>query len=109
MDTMSDDVKVFEHDAGSADRDTRRQWRRNRQAAYRLAYKEREGKAHPASKQKPEKADEKKLLDDVIVPVGMSYVDFGVTWDFHVEHPFTPVLRKQSVADEWQRALDEEG
>ena len=95
------DVNVWEHDAGSDDATVRRQWRRNRQAAYRLGYKDREGKQHPASKRKMEKSQEKMLLEATVPPTGMDWNDFGIYWDLHPEQPFTPVMRKRPVEDEW--------
>lgn len=102
METMSEEVSVWDPHSGSADGATRQQWRRNRNAAYRQAYEEREGKPHPASKSGEPKADIKELLKQTEPPVGMNWNDFGVLWDLHPEHPFTPVLRKRSVEDEWK-------
>jgi len=104
---MMPEVSVFDPHGGSVDREVRLQWRVNRRAAYRLAYKEREGKQHPASKQAAEKKADKKLLDEVEIPRGMSWNDFGVLWDLHPEHPFTPVLRRKSVDAEWAEVTDE--
>ena len=100
------DVNVFDPHGGSLDRDVRIQWRTNRRAAYRLAYKEREGKQHPATKIKANKKEEKALLDQTDPPRGMCWNDFGELWDLHPEHPFTPVLRKRSVSDEWAEVTD---
>jgi hypothetical protein len=105
-DIMDDSVKVWEPTAGSTDFATRKQWRRNRNAAYRLGYKDREGKQHPASKEKESKAVEKELLEKASPPRGMTWDDFGVLWDLHPEHPFTPVLRRQSVSDQFEAAID---
>ena len=102
METMSDDVTVWDPRTGSNSPGKRQLWRRNRNAAYRQAYKEREGKAHPASKSGDPKKDLEKLLKKTEPPVGMTWEDFGVLWDLHPEHPYTPVLRKRSVDDEWK-------
>jgi hypothetical protein len=96
------EVNVFDPTSGSLDRKVRLLWRENRRAAYRLAYKERAGKNHPASKRKAEKKAEKALLEQVEPPRGMTWNHFGVLWDLHPEHPFTPVLRRRSVSDEWE-------
>ena len=101
------ETNVFDPHGGSTDIEVRLQWRANRRAAYRLAYKEREKKQHPASKQTAEKKVEKKLLEEVEIPRGMTWNDFGVLWDLHPEHPFTPVLRRRSVDDEWKEVTDE--
>lgn len=106
MDTMPD-TNVFDPHGGSLDREVRTQWRTNRRAAYRLAYKEREGKQHPATKRSAEKTAEAALLDQVVPPRGMTWGHFGELWDLHPEHPFTPVLRRQSVSDEWAAVTDE--
>lgn len=106
MDIMPD-TNVFDPHEGSEDREVRIQWRTNRRAAYRLAYKEREGKQHPASKRSVEKKADKALLDQVEIPRGMTWIHFGQLWDLHPEHPFTPVLRKRSVDDEWASVTDE--
>lgn len=100
------DTNVFDPYSGSIDKDTRVQWRSNRRAAYRLAYKEREGKQHPATKQAINKKAEKALLDQVELPRGMTWNHFGELWDLHPDHPFTPVLRKRSVSDEWADVTD---
>jgi hypothetical protein len=98
------DVQVWEPYAGSDDPVVRRQWRKNRQAAYRLGYKDRKGKQHPASKRKPEKAAEKMLLEATEPPKGMDWNDFGVLWDLDPEHPFLPRLRtKGSVEEQWDK------
>jgi hypothetical protein len=104
---MPEEVNVFDPNSGSLDRDVRTQWRINRRAAYRLAYKEREGKQHPASKRAAEKKAEKALLEQVDVPRGMNWNHFGVLWDLHPEHPFTPVLRRRSVDDEWAEVANQ--
>ena len=101
------EVNVFDPFSGSLDRDVRMQWRVYRRAAYRLAYKEREGKQHPATKQAVNKKAEKALLDQVEPPRGMTWNDFGELWDLHPEHPFTPVLRRRSVSDEWAEVADQ--
>ena len=100
------DTNVFDPYSGSPDKDVRIQWRTNRRAAYRLAYKEREGKQHPATKQAINKKAEKALLDQAEVPRGMTWNDFGELWDLHPDHPFTPVLRKKSVSAEWAEVTD---
>ena len=107
VDLMPDDVKVWEHDAGSDDLAVRQQWRKNRQAAYRLGYKDREGKQHPASKRKAEKAADKKLAENTVPPKGMDWNDFGIFWDLHPDHPFTPVLRKRPVEAEFDLLMAE--
>jgi len=104
---MPDDISVWEHDAGSNDITVRKQWRANRQAAYRLGYKAREGKQHKASKRKREKADEKLLLESTVPPNGMGWNDFGVFWDLHPDHPFTPVMRKRPVEAEFDLLMAE--
>lgn len=104
---MMPETNVFDPHGGSTDREVRLQWRANRRAAYRLAYKEREKKQHPASKQTAEKKVEEKLLKEVEIPRGMTWNEFGVLWDLHPEHPFTPVLRRRSVDDEWKEVTDE--
>ena len=101
------ETNVFDPHSGSPDKEVRALWRANRRAAYRLAYKEREGKQHPASKRAAEKKVEKKLLDDVEPPRGMTWSDFGQLWDLHPDHPFTPVLRARSVDDEWAEVTDQ--
>ena len=106
MDTMPE-TNVFDPHGGSLDREVRTQWRTNRRAAYRLAYKERKGKQHPATKQPECKAAEKELLAQVTIPRGMVWNDFGALWDLHPEHPFTPVLRRRSVDDEWREVAEE--
>ena len=106
MDIMPE-TNVFDPHGGSEDREVRLQWRENRRAAYRFAYKEREGKQHPASKRAAEKKAEKALLDQVEIPRGMTWNHFGQLWDLHPEHPFTPVLRSRSVDDEWAAVTDE--
>lgn len=106
MDIMPD-LNVWEHDAGSDDAVVRQQWRRNRRAAYRLGYKDREGKQHPASKRKAEKAQEKMLLEVTVPPKGMDWDDFGKLWDLHPDHPFTPVLRKRPVEAEFDAMMAE--
>lgn len=107
IEIMEDDTEVWQPTVGSADQKVRRQWRTNRQAAYRLGYKDREGKQHPASKQKTEKAVEAELLKNTKPPKGMDWNDFGKLWDLHQEHPFTPILRKESVEDHWDRLTAE--
>lgn len=106
MDIMPE-VSVLDPNSGSLDREVRIQWRTNRRAAYRLAYKEREGKQHPATKQTANKKAEKALEDEVTKPRGMTWNDFGVLWDLHPEHPFTPVLRRRSVDDEWAEITEQ--
>ena len=108
VEIMDDGIEVWEPDAGSTDPEVRRQWRLNRNAAYRLAFKDREGKNHPASKQKVEKAVEKILLESTDPPRGMDWDDFGKLWDLHPEHPFTPVLRRRSVNDVWDSKIENE-
>lgn len=100
------EVNVFDPHGGSSDREVRIQWRTNRRAAYRLAYKEREGKNHPASKVAAVKKEDKALVDQVELPRGMTWNHFGQLWDLHPEHPFTPVLRRRSVDDEWAEVTD---
>jgi len=100
------EVDVFDPHSGSVDREVRIQWRTNRRAAYRLAYKERNGKQHPATKKAAEKKAEKLLIEEVETPRGMTWNDFGKLWDLHPEHPFTPVLRRRSVDDEWADVTD---
>lgn len=96
------DIEVWDPYAGSDDPEVRRQWRKNRQAAYRLGHKDREGKQHPASKRKAEKSAEKMLLEVTEPPKGMDWNDFGVLWDLDPEHPFLPRLRtKGSVEEQW--------
>jgi hypothetical protein len=101
------EVNVFDPHGGSINKEVRIQWRTNRRAAYRLAYKEREGKLHPASNRTAEKKAEKELLEQVKIPRGMTWEHFGELWDLHPEHPFTPVLRRRSVSDEWAEITDE--
>jgi hypothetical protein len=101
------ETNVLDPYSGSPDREVRIQWRTNRRAAYRLAYKEREGKQHPATKQDVNKKAEKKLEDEITMPRGMNWNDFGITWDLHPDHPFTPVLRIRSVEDEWAEVTDQ--
>ena len=103
---MDDSIEVWDAQAGSEDTETRRQWRTNRNAAYRLGYKDREGKMHPASKEKEPKAAEKALLENTEPPRGMDWNDFGVLWDLHPEHPFTPVLRRRSVSDQFEASIE---
>jgi hypothetical protein len=103
VETMDDGIVVWDFDAGSADLATRKLWRRNRNAAYRAGYKEINGKSHPASRSGQPKKDLEKLLEETDPPKGMSWKDFGILWDLHQEHPFTPVLRKRPVSDEWDR------
>lgn len=105
---MPDDVKVWDHDAGSDDLAVRKQWRANRQAAYRLGYKDREGKQHPASKRKEKKAVERKLVEDTDPPKGTDWNDFGVLWDLHPEQPFTPVMRRRPVEAEFDSMMAED-
>jgi hypothetical protein len=104
---MSSDIEVWEPTHGSADALVRRQWRRNRNAAYRIAYKEQTGKAHAASKKGEPKKDLNELLEQTEPPYGMTWSDFGNLWDLHPEHPFTPVLRKMSVDDQWKKKLED--
>ena len=104
---MPEEVNVFDPHSGSLDRDVRIQWRTNRRAAYRLAYKERHGKNHPATKRAAEKKVEKALLEAIELPRGMTWNHFGELWDLHPEHPFTPVLRRRSVDDEWAEVTDQ--
>ena len=101
------EVNVFDPYGGSADREVRVQWRTNRRAAYRLAYAEREGKQHPADKAAVNKTATKALTEQVEVPRGMTWNDFGALWDLHPEHPFTPVLRRRSVDAEWAAITEE--
>jgi hypothetical protein len=103
---MDDKIEVWDANAGSADPAIRKQWRTNRNAAYRLGYKDREGKQHPASKEKEAKAFEKELLEKTTPPRGMDWNDFGILWDLHPEHPFTPVLRRRSVSDQFEAAIE---
>ena len=105
-DTMDESIMVWDPAAGSVDPVVRRQWRNNRNAAYRLGYKVREGKLHPASKEKAAKAVEKELVEKTDPPRGMTWDDFGELWDLHPEHPFTPVLRRQSVSDQFEAAIE---
>ena len=100
------EMNVFDPNSGSLDREVRAQWRANRRAAYRLAYKEREGKQHPATRQAVNKKAEKALVEQVELPRGMNWNDFGELWDLHPEHPFTSVLRRKSVSDEWAEVTD---
>ena len=109
VEIMPEEIEVWEPDHGSTDGVVRQQWRRNRNAAYRQAYKEREGKAHPASKSGEPKKDLDALLEKTDPPHGMTWNDFGVLWDLHPDHPYTPVLRKQSVEDAWKKKMEEEG
>jgi len=102
------DVEVWEPYAGSDDPVVRKQWRKNRQAAYRLGYKEREGKQHPASRRKAEKSAEKMLLEATEPPKNMGWNDFGILWDLDPEHPFLPRLRtKGSVEEQWDARYGE--
>lgn len=101
--TMDASVEVWQPNSGSSDAGTRRLWRRNRNAAYRQAYKEINGTSHKASRSGQPKKDLAVLLEKTDPPHGMTWSDFGVLWDLHPEHPFTPVLRKQSVEAEWDR------
>ena len=104
---MPAEVNVFDPHGGSTDKEVRAQWRTNRRAAYRLAYKEREGKQHPATKKGSCKKEEKALSEQIELPRGMNWNDFGVLWDLHPDHPFTPVLRTRSVDDEWAEVTDQ--
>ena len=106
-DTMEDGVEVWEPHHGSDNTGTRQLWRRNRNAAYRQAYKEANGKSHPASRSGQPKKDLDVLLKKTDPPNGMKWGDFGVLWDLHPEHPFTPVLRKQSVEAEWKKKQED--
>jgi hypothetical protein len=106
VDIMDDSVQVWEPHVGSTNAGVRRLWRRNRNAAYRLAFRESTGEDHPASVGEALK-DLEVLLKKTEPPVGMTWKDFGHTWDLHSEHPFTPVLRKQSVDAEWIRHMEE--
>jgi len=107
VEIMDDSIHVWEPTHGSGNVGVRRLWRRNRNAAYRQAYREIEGVDHPASESGKPKEDLEVLLEKTEPPVGMTWADFGVTWDLHTEHPYTPVLRKQSVEAEWQRKQDD--
>lgn len=108
VDIMDDTVTVFDPFSGSEDPDMRRLWRRNRNAAYRQAYAELEGEPHPTSLVEGEpKRDLEYLLEKTEPPVGMTWGDFGALWDLHSEHPFTPVLRKQSVEAEWNKKCEQ--
>ena len=109
VDIMDGDIEVWEPTHGSATAEVRQQWRRNRNAAYRQAYKEINGHAHPKTKEGGQpKKDLEKLLKDTEPPYGMTWEDFGGLWDLHPEHPFTPVLRKVSVEAQWKKKQDEE-
>lgn len=105
---MDDSIEVWDPEAGSSDPKTRRQWRTNRNSAYRLGYRDRVGEPHPASKEKGPKSAEKKLLAKAEPPRGMDWNDFGTLWDFHPDHPFTPVLRRRSVTDQFEAAIEAE-
>jgi len=107
VEIMDDTVQVWDQNAGSSNAGVRQLWRRNRNAAYRMAYKEQHGKHHPASKVGEPKKDLEVLLKKTEPPVGMSWSDFGKTWDLHPDHPYTPVLRKQSVEAEWIRHMED--
>jgi hypothetical protein len=109
MEIMSDDVTVWDPHTGSQDNSTRLLWRRNRNAAYRAGYAELNGEPHPASLEGQPKEDLDLLLENTEPPYGMGWADFGVLWDLHHEHPYTPVLRKRSVDDEWKKRQDEAG
>lgn len=104
---MPDEIKVWEHDAGSDDLEVRAQWRTNRRAAYRLGYLDREGEPHPASERPAEQAAEEQLLEHTDPPRGMDWNDFGIYWDLHPDHPFTPVLRKRPVEAEFDLLMAE--
>jgi len=106
VEIMDDGVEVWEPRSGSTNEGVRRLWRRNRNAAYRIAYKEVNGRHHPASKSGQPKKDLEALLKKTEPPHGMKWADFGGLWDLHQEHPYTPVLRKRPVSDEWE-ALQE--
>jgi len=105
---MDDSIEVWDANSGSKDAPTRKQWRTNRNASYRLGYQDREGKQHPASKEDGPKAAEEELLEKTDPPRGMDWNDFGVLWDLHPEHPFTPVLRRRSVSDQFEAAIERE-
>ena len=107
VEIMDTEIDVTEPYHGSANVGVRQQWRRNRNAAYRQAYKEANGKAHKASKSGQPKKDLEVLLKKTEPPNGMTWQDFGSLWDLHPEHPFTPVLRKQSVESEWKKKLED--
>ena len=107
VEIMDDSVEVWRESAGSSNPGVRLLWRRNRNAAYRQAFKEQTGKHHPASKSGDPKKDLEALLKKTEPPVGMTWGDFGKTWDLHPEHPYTPVLRRQSVDAEWKRHMEE--
>jgi len=109
VEIMDEDIKVWEPTHGSTNAGKRQLWRRNRNAAYRQAFKERTGEDHPASLEGGPGEDLRKLLKKTEPPHGMGWDDFGKLWDLHPEHPYTPVLRKQSVEAEWQRHLEEQG
>jgi hypothetical protein len=102
VEIMDDGIQVWESSHGSINDGVRRLWRRNRNAAYRQAYKELNGKSHPASRSGEPKKDLEVLLKKTEPPHGMTWGDFGVLWDLHPEHPYTPVLRKRPVSDEWE-------
>lgn len=101
------DVKVWEHDAGSDDLAVRQQWRKNRQAAYRLGYEEREGEPHPASSNPTEQTADTQLRIQTVPPQGLGWDDFGKLWDLHPDHPFLPVLRKRPVEAEFNIMMAE--
>lgn len=108
VEIMDTGVDVTDPYGGSGDVGIRQLWRRNRNAAYRLAYEEKLGVPHPASEADGQpKRDLEYLLTKTDPPNGMAWGDFGSLWDLHSEHPFTPVLRRQSVEAEWNKKLEQ--
>lgn len=107
VEIMDDSVEVWEPESGSINIETRRLWRRNRNAAYRQAFKEINGVSHLASRSGQPRKDLEELLKLTEPPHGMTWTDFGSLWDLHPEHPFTPVLRKQSVEAEWKKKVEQ--
>jgi len=106
VDIMDEGVDVTDPYGGSGNVGVRQLWRRNRNAAYRQAYEEINSEPHAASVGQA-KEDLDILLDKTDPPNGMGWVDFGTLWDLHPEHPYTPVLRKQSVEAEWNKKLEQ--
>lgn len=109
VEIMDEGIQVWESSHGSTNDGVRQLWRRNRNAAYRAAYKEEHGKHHPASKSGEKKKDLEVLMAKTKPPYGMTWTDFGKLWDLHPEHPYTPVLRSRSVEDEWKQKLEDAG
>lgn len=107
VEIMDMEVDVTDAYSGSGNVGVRQLWRRNRNAAYRLSYQEVHGEPHPASESGKPKKDLEVLSEKTEPPVGMTWVDFGALWDLHPEHPYTPVLRKQSVEAEWNKKLEQ--